>query len=494
MTLRRYRRLDPERRRPIPPLAIITAAGTAGIELWTPDGGLRTYDPGEQSRRALADLPGWRILALPSINTIVTALDGRYGTLYAFRRSLIGFKPDDGPKIVGTRRVFRGVPTGDAIAEIATLDGWCRDLRVRLSTIGWTGEQIWRRTLDRDLMIASPTGRRGVVGGRKECPNPQLWSDMLAVDLRAAYPAAMMAEAYPTRIHRVDPSKALNPGVIGVASARVTIPESSSPWVPIHLPTTTGPWWSPGEGAGWWTLRELRAAVAAGVKVEIVDAFAGSGWRRPFDGWGELVREVRSISPRYGKAIANGLWGIFSMEGETVEYRSPDPDGLRIGTELRRRSAPPPTAGVWAADTSARVRVRLWAELIEPCDPVFVDTDGGVIRAGSPLPIPTGGGFGEWQVRDRYRQFEARAAQAYRAVRWENDQEIIKVAGLANPTRADLRSGRGVESLATGRYGRDNAQVLRHLGSGQTIRLAHATNAPSEGWAIETSPLPPNIM
>lgn len=433
---RRYDPL-PAKRKPFAS-PVLLVAGSAGLEAWTEDGTLIAHGPAE-GRGLLQSLRGCRVFSATKLNRLAAALDARYFTGTLWRRQLIGLRLDDGPRVLGSRGVLGTVPPPEAYAGLLLADTFCRDHRVRLGSPGWTAEQFWRGTLPSPIRVGSPTGKRGMMGARKDCPNaPIVRGDSFYVDLHAAYPAAMMGEAVPL-VLRPSSGRGLD-APVGVARARVTVPEWSAPWPPIPEAMPFGIWWRTGQVEGWWPLCELRLARDYGCRVEVDAVFEGDGYCDLFGEWGRKMLEGRLLpgtAGRWMKMVGNALWGTFAMDGEVREVRFADEQGSRVERVVRVRQTPPPTAGFVAGEVSARVRVRLYRELIAPFRPWYVDTDGGVIPAGAGMPEPCGDGPGEWSAKESFSKFEARAAQAYRGTDHRGRSRTV-IAGVEGATFADF--------------------------------------------------------
>ena len=489
------RRLDPlpEKRKPALPPALIFA-GSGGVEAWTEAGVEIAHGP-DEARRLLAGLKGCQVFSASKLNVVARAVDARHITGTIWRKHLIGLKVDGGPKVVGTRGILGTVrDKADAFADLLVAESFCRAHRVHLGSPGWTSEQFLRSTLRTSLRLGSPTGKRGVMGGRKDCPDakpsePMIRGEGFYVDLHAAYPAAMVASPLPLRL--VPASSRGIDAPVGIARARVTIPESMERWPPIPGLMPAGLWWQTGEIEGWWPLCELRLARTMGCPVEIDAVYEGRGYDQPFGPWMALMVEGRQLpgaAGRWMKAISNALWGSFSMEGEVWEVRFADQYGTRIGEIVRRRGSPPPDGGFLAGEVSARVRVRLFDELILPFDPWYVDTDGGVIRAGAGLPEPLGANAGEWSVRHWMKRFEARGAQAYR---WTDHQDVTRavIAGVPDATAADF-DRYAPEGIQAWRVKRWEPGLLDEHGDPVPVFRRSSYAALPEGWTVRDPDAP----
>jgi len=87
-----------------------------------------------------------------------------------------------------------------------------------------------------------------------------------------------------------------------------------------------------------------------------------------------------------------------------------------LSVSLEDRKLPHEWTAHVAAETTARVRVRLLREgLYTPgCEPLHVDTYGIITAQGSPMPSPGGTGPGEWRQKELMSEIDIRGPQLYR--------------------------------------------------------------------------------
>lgn len=437
MPTRRIRRLDREDRK-IPALPALLSVGTDGRSMVaTEDHGIVISEDRRATLAHLRELTHHRVFSMSDLRSALLWLGPRNFAVSMLGRVPLRLDLDDGPSIIGTRRLFDQSDIAEMMLTALTVDSFCRDQGVALGSLGWTSEQFFRLSIPSDLIVSNPIGRKGYAGGRKACPEPGLFRDMLYVDLRAAYPAAMIGEPFATRLE-LAPDRSIE-WPVGMALASVIVPSYLDRWPPLAEIRSYGHSWRTGEMRGWWTLRELRMARERGVQIEPEIVLRGSSDARIFDRWWSLIgpgRDLPGDAGRWIKAISNALHGTFILDQPVRIVRFPS--GLLAEPEILRVRKPPPLgAAHLGSEICSRVRVRMMEELI-PSSPIYLDTDGGIIRSGSPIPEPSGDGVGEWSVRQRIETLDLRGSQAYAFRRWGSETEEIVLAGTPRASRVDL--------------------------------------------------------
>ncbi len=432
--MRRFEPL-PENRRPPQPLAVV-ASGLGSIMV-ADETGRHTADNVADSVELLQRYRRHRVFTVGKPRDLVAHLGGEHFT--GTRTSGGGtpkVKLDNGPTISGAYRdPLQGLNAREAYEELSGLAEWLAERRIHLGSRGHTAFQGWRGTLEAPITIKNPVGGKHLMGGRKGAPYIGTFGECYYVDIRAAYLSAM-AGLFPTQL-QMDPSKSLD-HPIGAALARVEVPESAGVWTPLAEPTKIGPEWRTGEMRGWWTLGELRNAADHGVRIIAIEAvMAGKRYRNIFGRWlDEIAMPMRALpgrQGRLGKTITGALWGMFSMSHPSKSVRYEPGHGFPPRVSVSRRVGTPPTDGaMWSAEIASRVRVRIMNELV-PSEPIYIDTDGGVIRAGSKLPSPIGDSIGEWAIKERMRTFTARGIGAYK---WDSHggETNVTLAGVEKAT------------------------------------------------------------
>ena len=335
---------------------------------------------------------------------------------------------------------LRGTLAGsrDPFGDLYRAIHWLRGRGVSPAGISQMGWNLWRSTLPGPLSIDFDpgVGHEAVFGGRQECREPadatgrrtRTYSNMVAVDLPAAYPTAMASRPYALALRPVDASTVLDPSTSGLARARVLVPpDLPHPPLPVRIDPEIIQWqWGHIEGV--WPWCELRAARDVGAEVRVVQSWAPSRSADLFGGWLAVVAEGRNLegnAKRVVKAVANATWGVFGMRGDdTAEVRWTDDTGDRSYTVAKTtRMLPHRRCAHIAAETAARVRTRLLTEALYgfALHAVHTDTDGVIVRASavtkghetSPSDI-NGVPLNDWIIKQRMAKVEVRAPQVYR--------------------------------------------------------------------------------
>lgn len=319
----------------------------------------------------------------------------------------------------------------DPFGDLARVMGWFGSHGVNpagLATMGWN---LWRSTLPYEVKIAaSPkVGRGAFYGGRREVKlkghtygKPSVYSHVAAVDICRAYPHAMTSRPYALTLRPAGPGTRLDPDVAGVVDAVVRIPRDL-PFKP--LPRRLGPDhidFPYGDLQGLWPWSEVVAAADLGCDIRVRKVWAPA---REFDlfnsAWAGLVEEAVSLggpAARLAKAALNSTWGRFAMDGEGEGTRRWEDDaGLKhIQVDHVPRTMPHTVTCHIAAETSARVRVRLLREALYGTfgTPIQADTDGVMVRQSGVRGMGMNDTPGEWRVKRRMAKVELREAQLYR--------------------------------------------------------------------------------
>jgi hypothetical protein len=246
---------------------------------------------------------------------------------------------------------------------------------------------------------------------------------MVSADLVAAYPHSMAHHPYATGLRRVTSDTVLDPTVAGIVVGTISVP-SDMPFGPVPLRVAPDMITFPtGQVNGAWSWAEAAAAEDLGCEVLVDECYAPLDEADLFSSWWEVVREGRELPGRAAtliKAVSNSLWGLFGMRGDDREsIRWSDASGTKaVHVALPPRRLPHATTAHIAAETAARVRVRM---LTEGCygmaargHPVHIDTDGLIIRRSAVGDMPRTAAPGEWRVKETMRKVEIRAPQVYR--------------------------------------------------------------------------------
>lgn len=345
---------------------------------------------------------------------VIEATDARQWTGYSWSGNLNRLVLDDGPTLYPWHSVVRGMSPEDAVNESAILLAWLSDKAVipgSLSSMTW---RLWRATLDTDLELTSlpayqKIGTEALYGGRQEAPYPGDYRTCWHYDIASAYPTSMASGEYATDF--VDNGRTIGDGV-GIARATVIVPRTE--WTPlpvrIHEHILC---YGYGKARGYWTWNELRTARDSGCDITVHQSWQGVEYADLFGEWWPVLLEGRRRT-QLAKAITSRLWGAFALSqtgGKVIRWL--DAEGKCPAKQsIPGRSVP--VAPYIAAETTSRVRTRLWREAIVGCpDLLYVDTDG--IITGSVLPPDKIGPLpGQWRVKDTMVRCEIRAPQVLR--------------------------------------------------------------------------------
>jgi hypothetical protein len=327
-------------------------------------------------------------------------------------------------KILSLRGTLEGSPDpfGDLVNAITWL-GLHGVAPAGISSMSWS---LWRNSLTREYRISTPPalGRSALYGGRQGVREPKTYQHMVAADITAAYPWSMQSRPYALSLRQVSPSTTITADEAGLVTGTVSVPQDM-PYGPVPLRVAPDMICFPtGIVNGTWSWAEVMAAEALGCEVLVDKCYAPAVEADLFGAWWPLVAEGRDLDGCAAKLIkgcANSTWGMFAMRGDGNEtIRWEDEAGLhplRVG--LGDKSLPHASAAHIAAETAARVRVRMLSEgcygvRVSPGRPVHIDTDGIIIRKSAlsgmaKTPVP-----GAWRVKTVMRKVEIRAPQVYR--------------------------------------------------------------------------------
>jgi hypothetical protein len=202
---------------------------------------------------------------------------------------------------------------------------------------------------------------------------------------------------------------------VGLALATVTIPKMEWTPLPVRLSRNALCYGYGTTPPSWWPWSDLRLAQDVGCAVEVHESLIGVNHVDLFGEWWDVVQEGR-LSVSLSKAVTSRLWGAFSLT-QTGGYviRWSDPQGRSpIKAALSQRKSALPTAPYIAAETTARVRNRVYREGIMGRDDVlYIDTDA-VISGGSVIAGKFGGMPGDWRVKATMVRCEIRGPQVFR--------------------------------------------------------------------------------
>lgn len=344
---------------------------------------------------------------------LIAATDARQWTGFSWNGGVNKLVLDGGPTCYPMASSVRGLSTDDAIEQTYGLLSWLMRRAVIPGSVSSMTWRLWRSTLDKPIRLSRRRilGAKALYGGRQEAPYPGDYRDCRYYDITAAYPTAMSSAPYPSSFRSV--GKHLGDGA-GIARASVLIPRME--WSPLpvrlHRLALCYGW---GTAHGFWPWSDLRLARDTGCTVEIHESWQGVEDVDLFGEWWDVVREGRQSVP-LSKSVTSRLWGAFGLaQSPGYMVRWCDERGrTKIRTQLRKNGSPIPTAPYVAAETTARVRNRLYCEGIAGCDDViYVDTDA-IITGGSLAPENVGLEPGQWRMKNAMVRCEIRGPQVFR--------------------------------------------------------------------------------
>lgn len=358
-------------------------------------------------------------------------------------------------------------------------------------------------SMERRLREAYYGGRVGVY--RTSATELRQW------DMTMAYPSAL-AQPVPTgqahELGRRDAERALSAGKPGIYAATVVVPESRLPPLPWRYHRRL--YYPSGPVSGVWTLPELEAALADGVRIERVRWAVV--WPREERIFGPMMRRLAKWRRQAGKdaplgkwlrAFANALIGKFAERPDrrSVRLHPPRGDvkwclgrspctlthctgvcgawaqlddwGELWGVPYYRQA---PSAHVqWGAYATARTRVA-WRREAERqgSDLLYGDTDS-IWTAGHIAPMRIGAGLDQWELKDTWTDWQAVGLKQYKGTSARESREVLRTAG-ARLLPADWQAGEAVQD-------RGVASLLSaaRAGKGYFARRAEKWTLPTAG-------------
>ena len=298
---------------------------------------------------------------------------------------------------------------------------WIRGYAVTPASIPSMAWGLFRASLPRAYSCGfdPETGRAAFYGGRQEITQTGTFRNMVALDIKSAYPAAMARpEGYALTLREVDPSTHLDPYAAGIAEAHVHIPQ----WFPYALlPVRVSKdsiSFQRGDLKGFWPWCELAAAIRLGAEVTVTRSWAPARQADLFGPWWPLAEEGRNLPGGAGqlaKALSQSTWGQFGMSAEERSRRQYADDYGRnwLDVPLPDHELPHSWTAHVAAETTGRVRAQM-LDAITTTNPVHIDTDGILVAAGTDIPGGGTGAPGQWRIKNEMNTLEIRGPQLYR--------------------------------------------------------------------------------
>lgn len=313
------------------------------------------------------------------------------------------------------------LPEESAYNDLEVVLSWLRSYGVAPGSIPSMAWGLFRASLSRSYTCGfdPEIGRAAFYGGRQEINATGTFRDMVSIDIKSAYPAAMARpEGYALTLREVDPSTILDPTAAGIAEAEVYIP-LYFPYslLPVRVSKDTISF-QRGHLRGYWPWCELAAAARLGAEVTVLRSWAPARQAELFGPWWPLAEEGRNLPGGAGqlaKAISNSTWGQFGMVAEERARRqyADDYGHTFLDVPLPDHQMPHSWTAHVAAETTGRVRAQM-LDAIATTNPVHIDTDGLIVPAGTDIPGGGTGQPGEWRIKTTLDVCEIRGPQLYR--------------------------------------------------------------------------------
>ncbi|MCA1569744.1 MAG: hypothetical protein LC798_05365 [Chloroflexi bacterium] len=441
-----------------PALALVAAAGrgrmivvTDSGDCWEPTGRAattavwrrlaerrrrqRTTKGAQGGRIRNGTEPGaraWRTYSAARPGPLMASCGARAWEVHRWAGHTVKLCHDDGATVYPLPPLY-GLGPYEAATGFFDFVEWARDWHhVRFDgTLATIAARLWRQSLSAPIVFVDAPGaepRSALFGGRQEAPAPGCHETMAYFDITAAYPAAMSAEPFGTSLREVDPAT-WRQHRQGVALATVAVTEpDAGPWNPLPM-RLDGERLAYAHGlppqTGWWPLRELATAADGGHDVVVARCFTAFGLVDLFGpSWLQTVTEGRGLAgagAALAKAAANSTWGRFaakSQERDVIRWATDvvTPDAVLASRRVLAvpDRLPSEVTVTVAAETTARVRERVWTEGLRGlAGAIYVDTDGVIAPAGQ-YPQRWGAGLGDWKVRAELPTLEVHAPQVLR--------------------------------------------------------------------------------
>lgn len=305
---------------------------------------------------------------------------------------------------------LRGMLEGSAEQKLDALLPWIEFVRENGGTVGGIGSMsnsLWRSTLPQPLVLREHPKARGMLirGERTALQNKTLgghvFHNVSLWDMTASYASTLGGLVIP-QAWRGKVGGNLPKEPWSFVRAIVDVPWL--PWGPLPIAKTETRLEFPSEGHslhGIWPTMELRAAIADGADVTVLESWTADGSVvAPFKDWYALHMKARETLPEQSiplvKASGNAFIGTVASRSRGMQ------SWMRNGTLHESTLSRPmiPLSLTLHALVTGTVRTRLYSELLSPF-PLSVlscDTDGALVS--DPVePLDLGIGKGVWRKK-----------------------------------------------------------------------------------------------
>lgn len=333
--------------------------------------------------------------------------------------------------------------------------------------------------------------RRADYGGRAVILRPQSDGPGVQFDISSAYTGALskcqLPVGEPIEVGSRDATRAYMAGKPGIYTAKVDVPESRLPPLPLRIGRSLV--YPHGRFSGTWTAIELLDAQTRGVTIRRIMSgivfqtqavvFAGlmDDWYRLRVSVGKTTALGEWVSS-VGKSLTGKLSEMSSRSslrfnpgrkevktcnrtgqcregctGECGAWTQLDKWGKAWSQPYHRRA---PSAYVhWGAYLKSYVREQ-WLTEAERHDQLVYGNTDSLWSADDLDPVEAGDGIGQWTIKCGWMEFEAKAISCYRYIDTRTGQVIIRAAGgVSTMTDEEWKEGtssreRGVCTLIEG--------------------------------------------
>jgi hypothetical protein len=379
-----------------------------------------TYHEGKRNvEKALENLSGHVLYALDSLESFIHTTGALSWTMAIWKGRIT--RATHNATRVSVVSLRGTLPQETAFEDLERVLSWLRSYGVAPASIPAMAWGLFRASLPRSYSCGfdPETGRAAFYGGRQEVTQTGTFRNMIALDIKSAYPAAMARpEGYALSLREVDASTTLDQYAAGISEARVHVPHySPHALLPVRVSRDTISF-QRGDLEGLWPWCELVAAMRLGAEVEILRSWAPARCADLFGPWWPLAEEGRNLPGGAGqlaKAISQSTWGQFGMSAEERGRRQYTDDYGKnwLDVPLPDHELPHSWTAHIAAETTGRVRAQM-LDAIAITDPVHIDTDGLLVSAGTETPGGGTGAPGQWRVKTEMDTLEIRGPQLYR--------------------------------------------------------------------------------
>lgn len=347
-------------------------------------------------------------------------------------------------------------------AAVLLAESMCNEHGAEMaSTLGGLAVKFWQALGGFNWPCSLGAAREAYFGGRVEVFAPQMEGNLYYTDINSLYPSVMTG-LFPSGedlwfgLENRDRAESvlLDPGTgcWGIAHVCLDIPVMDV--APLPVRHDSGAVYYPvGKVEGWWTVQEIRRALAKGARFLWMDCAHGSmeaeAYYADFTRTFYALRKTESDPGRnlMLKLLMNNLYGQLGMSGEVTRSLSLAKHAVRTkdgGWACTREGVPygkkllaevqMPLAGhvnwLHAAYVTSMARLALqeYLDAIPARDLAYCDTDSVIFRADA-IPFQIGEELGQMKLEHRLTHVACRSPKMYRT-RSDKGKIETKVKGV----------------------------------------------------------------